>query len=141
MKLKNIGAKIISIGSTVLMPGDVMEVDKTVAKLPSIQAFIEHEFLALDDTEERIKEEAAKIAAENAAKKAEEESKAAEEAARKAAEEAAKKAADEAAKKAAAEHSAGDTGESAKPEGEGDKPDGEGKEEKPRKTRGANAEK
>lgn len=91
MIIKNIGAKIISIGSTVLMPDAEMKASKDVAETPAIQAFVRLGFVKVEDGEE---EKAAKKVADEAAAK-----KAAEDAAKKAEEEAKKKAADEAAAK------------------------------------------
>lgn len=93
MTIKNTGSKIVSIGTTVLMPDQSMTVSKAVAETPAIKALVKKEFLAVIDDEKPAKKPAAK-ADDAAAKKAAEEAK-------KAADEAAKKAADEAAKNAA----------------------------------------
>lgn len=92
MIIKNTGAKIISIGTTVLMPDAEMKVSKGIAETPAIKAFVRMGFVKIeDDAEEKaakkkLTEEAAtKKAAEKAAKKAAEE----EAAKKKAAEEAA----------------------------------------------------
>lgn len=96
MKLKNISQKVISIGSTVLMPDKDIPITAKKAKLPSIKALIKAGFLSIDDSEEKL-EAAKKEAAEAARKQAEAD------AAKKAEEEAALKAKEEAAKKEAAD--------------------------------------
>lgn len=100
MIIKNTGAKIISIGTTVLMPDAEMKVSKGIAETPAIKAFVRMGFVKIeDDAEEKAAKK--KLTEEAAAKKA------AEKAAKKAAEEEAKKAAEEeAAKKKAAEEAA-----------------------------------
>lgn len=106
MKLKNTSEKIISVGTTVLMPGDEMTVNENMVRTPAISALVKRGTFAIDDTEEKIKEATDK-AAEDAKKQAEKEAAekaAAEEAAKKKAEEEAaakKKAEEEAAAKAA----------------------------------------
>lgn len=105
MKIKNTGAKIINIGSQILMPDASTEINEQTFNLPAIQAFIGMGLLAVDNEAEKfqqaVEEAAAKKLAEEKAK-AEAEAKAAEEK-KKAEEAAAKKAAAEAAKKATAE--------------------------------------
>lgn len=100
MTIKNIGSKIISIGTTVLMPDASLTTDKKTAETPAIKAMVKAGLLSVEEDvkptraprQSKDDDAAAKAAAEEAEKKA------AEEAAKKAAEEAAKKAAEEAAK-------------------------------------------
>ena len=47
MILSNVGAKIISIGSTVLMPGSNMKITADIAKLPAIEAFVEIGYVSI----------------------------------------------------------------------------------------------
>ena len=105
MIVKNIGSKIISIGSTVLMPDGQMKVTADIASAPAIKAFARMGMVKVEDDEQ---EKAAKAAEKKAAEK-----KAADEAAKKKAEEEAaakKKAEDDAAKKKAAEDAAKNAG-------------------------------
>lgn len=87
MIIKNIGAKIISVGTTVLMPDTEMKVSKEIAETPAIKAFARLGFVKVED-DEAEKAAAAKKAAEEAAAKKAEEGAAAK---KKTAEEAAKK--------------------------------------------------
>lgn len=99
MKIKNIGSKIIGVGTTVLMPEDSMTVDKLTANSPAIKKLVDMKLLALDDSDERAAAEAkraereekraAKQAEKEAAKQVENEAKAAKKAEKKAAKEAA----------------------------------------------------
>lgn len=47
MTLLNIGSKIINVGTTILMPGDKMEISEEISKLPAIQAFVELGFISI----------------------------------------------------------------------------------------------
>lgn len=47
MTLLNIGSKIINVGTTILMPGDKMEISEEISKLPAIQAFVELGFVSV----------------------------------------------------------------------------------------------
>ena len=47
MILSNVGTKIISIGSTVLMPGNNMKISADIAKLPAIEAFVEMGYVSI----------------------------------------------------------------------------------------------
>jgi treponemal membrane protein B len=96
MIIKNTGSKIISIGTTVLMPDGEMKVNKEIASTPAIRAFERMGLVKVeDDGDEKARKNATRKAAEEAAAK-----KAAEEA------NAAKKAEEDAAKKKAAEEAA-----------------------------------
>ncbi len=84
MIIKNIGSKIISIGTTVLMPDATMKANKDVCETPAIKAFVKKGLLEIKDekasktgSEAKAKAEAeAKAKAEAEAKaKAEEEAK------------------------------------------------------------------
>lgn len=125
-KFLNAGTKIIHVGTTILMPGDPIELDDATANCPAVKLFIEQGKLtdvgapvgvATVDTDsaafqKAVEEAAARMAAEKVAeaqKKAEEE-KAAAEAAKKAAEDAKKKAEEEAKKAADAAKKSGETG-------------------------------
>lgn len=59
MILNNIGSKIISVGSNVLMPGDSMPISKELAESKPIQALVEKGFFRIekDNDEEEEKEE------------------------------------------------------------------------------------
>lgn len=52
MILKNIGNKVISIGSMVLMPDAQMEISADMAALPSIKAMCDMKFLAVEKAPE-----------------------------------------------------------------------------------------
>lgn len=91
MVIKNIGDKIINIGTTVLMPDKEMRASKELAATPAIQTFARMGFIKVEDGEE---EKAAARKAAAAKKKSEEEAAAK----KKAEEETAKKAAAAAAK-------------------------------------------
>lgn len=93
MVIKNIGDKIINIGTTVLMPDKEMSVNKELAATPAIQTFARMGFIKIEESEA---EKAATKKAAAAKKKAEEEAAAK----KKAEEEAAKKAAEAATKTA-----------------------------------------
>lgn len=105
MKLKNTSKKVISVGTTVLMPGDEMTVNEDMVKSPAVTALVNRGTFAIDDSEERIKEAADRAAKEAKAAAEEEAKKKAEDAVakKKAEEAAAKKKAEEEAKKKAAE--------------------------------------
>lgn len=47
MTLLNVGSKIINVGTTILMPGDKMEISEEISKLPAIQAFVELGFVSI----------------------------------------------------------------------------------------------
>lgn len=49
MILHNIGTKIINVGSTILMPGDSMQISKVTAQLPAIEAFCEMGFTSIEN--------------------------------------------------------------------------------------------
>ncbi len=83
MTIKNIGSKIISIGSTVLMPDAEMKATKTITATPAIEAMVEMGLLSItedakqktvpnDDSAKKASEEATKKAAAESAKKSEE---------------------------------------------------------------------
>ena len=83
MTIKNIGSKIISIGSTVLMPDAEMKATKAITATPAIDAMVEMGLLSItedakqktapnDDSAKKASEEATKKAAEESAKKSEE---------------------------------------------------------------------
>lgn len=83
MTIKNIGSKIISISSTVLMPDAEMKATKAITATPAIEAMVEMGLLSItedakqktapnDDSAKKASEEAAKKAAEESAKKSEE---------------------------------------------------------------------
>lgn len=110
MKVKNTGAKIINIGTQILMPDASIDISEKTYKLPAIQAFVGMGLLTVDNEAEKfqqaVEEAAAKKLAEEKAK-AEAEAEAAKAAEEKAKAEATAKAAKEkekaeAAKKAAA---------------------------------------
>lgn len=97
MTIKNIGSKIISVGSTVLMPDASMKANKAVCEAPAIKALVEMGMIAISDEAGDSKAKAAaeakaKAEAEKAAK-AEAEAKAKAEADAKAKAEAEKAAA------------------------------------------------
>ena len=48
MILHNIGSKIINVGTTILMPGESMNINADTAKLPAIQAFCEMGFVMVE---------------------------------------------------------------------------------------------
>ena len=48
MILHNVGSKIINVGTTILMPGDSMNITAEVAKLPAIEAFAEMGFVMVE---------------------------------------------------------------------------------------------
>lgn len=84
MTIKNIGAKIISVGTTVLMPGDEMPASKEAACTPAIKAMERKGFLSVTGDEPAArpsresagkdsgKAKAAQAAAEQEAREAEE---------------------------------------------------------------------
>jgi len=81
MKLKNIGTKIIHVGTKVLMPEDTMPITELQANTPAIQVLIKHKKLELiaDAKEVAQKEEAkAETKAEEKATEEKVEEKAAE---------------------------------------------------------------
>lgn len=49
MTIKNIGSKIISVGSTVLMPDASMKASKAVCEAPAIKALAEMGMIAISD--------------------------------------------------------------------------------------------
>jgi len=71
MIIRNIGPKIINIGTTVLMPDSCMKVSKDIVSTPAIQVFIRKGFIRVeaDDSEKTTKDAAKKKAAEEAAMK------------------------------------------------------------------------
>lgn len=95
MTIKNIGSKIISIGTTVLMPDATMKASKAVCDTPAVKAFVKKGLLS-------ISEEVKTKAGTDAKAKAEAEAKAKAEAEAKAKAEAEAKAKAEAEAKAAA---------------------------------------
>jgi len=101
MKIKNIGSKIISVGTTVLLPDATTEVSKAMANAPSVATLIKMGLLAVVE-EPKVKNDAKAKAEAEAKAKAEAEAKAKAEAEAKAKAEAEAKAAAEAAAKAAA---------------------------------------
>ena len=78
MIIKNIGPKIIHIGTTMMMPEKTMTAPKAVCETPAIKAFIEKGFLAIfEETKAPKNGNDAKVKAEAEAKaKAEAEAKA-----------------------------------------------------------------
>ena len=89
MKIKNIGDKIIHVGSTVLLPEKEMKASKAVCETPAIKAFVKAGFLAIEEEAKTGGRSAAAIAEAKAKAKAEAEAKAKAEAEAKAAAEAA----------------------------------------------------
>ncbi len=53
MKLKNIGSKIINVGSIVLMPDEDIPVEASVAELPSIKAIVKAGFLSIEKSDSK----------------------------------------------------------------------------------------
>lgn len=53
MIIKNIGSKIINIGTEILMPDSQITVSKDVAALPAIQAFAAKKYIKIVDTEKK----------------------------------------------------------------------------------------
>lgn len=95
MTIKNTGSKIISIGTTVLMPDATMKASKAVCETPAVKAFIKKGLLT-------VTEDAKPKAGNDAKAKAEADTKAKAEAEAKAKAEAEAKAKAEADAKAAA---------------------------------------
>ena len=48
MLLHNIGSKIINVGTTILMPGDSMNITEETSNLPAIKAFCEMGFTLVE---------------------------------------------------------------------------------------------
>lgn len=48
MILKNIGSKIVSVGSAILMPGDSMKITTAQSELSSVKALVRMNFLAIE---------------------------------------------------------------------------------------------
>lgn len=89
MTIKNIGSKIISVGSTVLMPDATMKASKAVCDSPAIKVFVEKGLLVItDETKTKAATDAKAKADAEAKAKAEAEAKAKAEADAKAAAEA-----------------------------------------------------
>ena len=58
MKLKNIGSKIINVGSTVMMPGDEGEFPKSMVDTPAILVLCKLGYLEMSESEPApVKEE------------------------------------------------------------------------------------
>lgn len=53
MIIKNIGSKIINIGTVILMPDGQIDVSKDVAALPAIQAFAAKKYIKIVDNEKK----------------------------------------------------------------------------------------
>ena len=53
MIIKNIGSKIINIGTEILMPDSQITVSKDVAALPAIQAFAVKTYIKIVDNEKK----------------------------------------------------------------------------------------
>ena len=53
MIIKNIGSKIINIGTEILMPDSQITVSKDVAALPAIQAFAVKNYIKIVDNEKK----------------------------------------------------------------------------------------
>lgn len=53
MIIKNIGSKIINIGTEILMPDSQITVSKDVAALPAIQAFAAKKYIKIVDNEKK----------------------------------------------------------------------------------------
>lgn len=49
MTIKNIGSKIISIGTTVLMPDATMKAGKSVCETPAVKTFVKKGLLSIID--------------------------------------------------------------------------------------------
>lgn len=49
MKLKNTSEKVISIGSTVVMPDGVITITKEQSETPAIKAFVKQGFVSVED--------------------------------------------------------------------------------------------
>ena len=49
MTIKNIGSKIISIGTTVLMPDATMKASKAVCETPAVKAFVKKGLLTISE--------------------------------------------------------------------------------------------
>lgn len=82
MKVKNVGGKIVSIGTTAILPGETAEVSDSYAENPAITCLVKHKHVAIvkdasGDGDKKAKADAKKKAAEAKAK-AEAEKKAAE---------------------------------------------------------------
>ena len=54
MYIKNTSSKIISIGTTVLLPDAIMETDKETTLLPAISAFIQKGFIVVEEDRPRF---------------------------------------------------------------------------------------
>lgn len=54
MIIKNIGSKIINIGTEILMPDSQITVSKDVAALPAIKAFAEKGYIGIVDNEKKV---------------------------------------------------------------------------------------
>ena len=95
MIIKNIGTKIVHIGTVMLMPEDTMTADKAVCEAPSVKAFAKKGLLTIseepkapkngNDAKAKAEAEAKAAAEKEAAEKAEAEAKAKAEAEAKAA--------------------------------------------------------
>lgn len=94
MTIKNIGSKIISIGTTVLLPDATMKANKAICETPAVKAFVKKGLLSIvDDAKPKAGNDAKAKAEAEAKAKAEAEAKAKAEAEAKAKAEAEAKAA------------------------------------------------
>ena len=53
MNIKNIGSKIVNIGTIVLMPGDSVTLDSKWNDVPAIRSLVDHGFLAVEAVENK----------------------------------------------------------------------------------------
>ena len=65
MIIKNIGSKIINIGTEILMPDSQITVSKDVAALPAIQAFAVKKYIKIVDNEKKGDDSGDKAEAED----------------------------------------------------------------------------
>lgn len=56
MKVKNTGAKIINIGTQILMPDASIDISENTYKLPAIQAFVGMGLLTVDNEAEKFQQ-------------------------------------------------------------------------------------
>lgn len=66
MNIKNIGSKIVNIGTIVLMPGDTATLDSKWDNVPAIDSLVEHGFLAVEAFEATAPEADLNIKEDNA---------------------------------------------------------------------------
>lgn len=73
MKVKNVGGKIVSIGTTAILPGETVEVSDSYAENPAIVCLVKHKHVAIvketsGGGDKKAKADAKKKAAEAKAK-------------------------------------------------------------------------